>query len=71
MLDPILQTSAKERNVRLVKVNCDDNEETAGRFQVSALPTVMAFRDGKKVGEFMGMHPASVINDFIDKHNKK
>lgn len=34
MLDPVLQTSAKERNVRLVKVDCDENVETASQYGV-------------------------------------
>jgi len=56
MLAPTLDELAKENpNVRVVKVNVDDNPRLAARFGVSSIPSLKVFRNGKVAREHVGM----------------
>ena len=50
MVSPILEEIANERDdVRVVKLNTDDNQQTAVQYQVLAIPTMILFRGGQEV----------------------
>ena len=53
--------------VKLVKINVDDNQELAGQLRVQSIPTVFAFKDGQPVDGFVGALPESQIKTFIQK----
>ena len=67
MLDPILQKLAKESGgvFRLAKVNVDENQNLAMRFNIRGIPMVKAFRDGNIVAEFSGVQPETKIEQFL------
>jgi thioredoxin 1 len=46
---------AHEDEVRVVKLNVDENPETAARYEVRALPTMAFFQNGQEVAGFVGM----------------
>jgi thioredoxin 1 len=48
------KTKYTRDNVAFKKVNVDEDKETAGKFNISALPTVVVTADGKEVGRFRG-----------------
>ncbi|MCJ7725906.1 MAG: thioredoxin, partial [Acidimicrobiia bacterium] len=50
----------------LVKVDVDANQQLAQQFRVQSIPTVIAFRDGEPVGQFMGAISEPQIRAFID-----
>ena len=50
----------------LVKIDVDANQQLAQQFSVQSIPTVIAFRDGNAVAQFMGALPESKIRDFVD-----
>ena len=63
-MEPILAEVAAEQSatLRVVKVNADDAQALAQRFQVRALPTLMLFRGGQAVGVHEGaMRKASLV----------
>jgi len=68
MLDPVLRKLAEERDgeFRLARVNVDENQKLALRFNVRGIPSVKAFREGKIVAEFTGVQPESNIRKFLD-----
>ena len=72
-LTPILERLLSEYSgsVCLVKINTDEQQELAARYQIRSLPTVMLFRDGDAVDQFMGVQPEPVIKRFIDKYVKR
>ncbi len=69
MLGPILEKLVAERNggVLLAKVNTDEEQRLAMNYQIDSLPTVVAFRDGKPVLDFVGVLPENELNLFLDR----
>jgi thioredoxin 1 len=58
VMSPILEEIAAERDdLRVVKVDAEENLETAARYGVMAMPTFMVFRDGGPVGQLVGSRP--------------
>lgn len=62
-LSPILDEIAEEMagEIKVAKVNVDDERALGAMFQVLSIPTVLLFKDGKKVDEFVGVQPKSQI----------
>ena len=55
MLRPILEEVSNEENIDIYSVNIDDNEELAEEYEVSSIPCVVVFQDGKEVDRHIGM----------------
>ncbi len=53
--------------VKMVKINVDENQPLAAQFQVQSIPAVFAFKNGQPVDGFMGALPDSQLKAFIDK----
>ncbi|OFT77310.1 MULTISPECIES: thioredoxin [Corynebacterium] len=62
-LGPILDEIATEMgdSVKVAKVNVDQERTLGAMFQVMSIPTVLLFKDGEKVDEFVGVRPKSEI----------
>ncbi|MFP4154178.1 MAG: thioredoxin [Halothiobacillaceae bacterium] len=54
--------------VLLAKVNTDEEQNLAGQYGIRSLPTVMVFKDGRPVDQFMGVQPESEIRALINRH---
>jgi thioredoxin 1 len=55
---PILEEIAGEReDLRIVKVNVDDNQQTAAQFGILAIPTMVLFRNGAEAKRIQGAMP--------------
>jgi thioredoxin 1 len=55
---PVLEEIAGEReNLRIVKLNIDENQQTAANFQILAIPTMVLFRDGQEAKRIQGAMP--------------
>jgi putative thioredoxin len=68
MLDPILRKLASERGgeFRLAKVNVDENQNLAMRYNIRGIPAVKAFREGNLVKEFSGIQQESKVRKFLE-----
>ena len=60
---PVLEKIVEERadELRLVKVNIDDEQELASRYGVMSIPTVILFRDGEPAAAVIGAQPKGAI----------
>ena len=59
MLAPELEELSQQ--VKVVKVDVDENPQLAMAFQVASIPTVIAFRDGKAVKQSVGVVPKETL----------
>ena len=69
-LGPILEEVALELGdkVKVVKVNTDENLDTARAYAISGLPSLLVFKDGVAVERMVGLMPKSTILQNIEKH---
>jgi thioredoxin 1 len=69
MVAPTLDEIADENEkIRIAKVNVDDQQDLAYRFQVSSIPTFILFKDGQVADRMMGAMPKSSFESFIDRN---
>jgi thioredoxin 1 len=55
---PVLEEIANERDdVRIAKLNVDDNQQTAAQFGILAIPTMVLFRNGAEAKRIQGAMP--------------
>ncbi|MGK0674329.1 MAG: thioredoxin [Halothiobacillaceae bacterium] len=70
ILKPLLKKVVEDYNgeVHLAYVDTDQEQMLAAQFGIRSLPTVILFKDGRAVDQFMGAQPEGVIRKLIDKH---
>ncbi len=68
-LGPALEAEvmAAGGDVKMVKINVDENQQIAQEMQVKSIPSVYAFVDGKPVDGFMGAQPPSELKAFVQR----
>ena len=55
LVAPVMEEIANERDdLRVVKVNTDDNQETAVQYQIISIPTMILFKNGQEVHRVIG-----------------
>jgi thioredoxin 2 len=64
---PLLEQLAKESEGRYVigKLDVDQNQRTAGQFQIEGIPTLLIFKNGKLVDRLVGAHPKKTIAEHL------
>lgn len=66
MVSPIVDEIAKEHNeVKVGKVNIDEQPELAARFGVMSIPTLMIVKQGETVATSVGFKPKSSILQML------
>jgi len=66
MLAPTLEEIARERpDVKVCKVNTDEQMELAIRFQITSIPALFVFKDGKAVERLEGLRPKEEILPYL------
>ncbi len=54
-------------NLKVMKLNVDDNQKTAVHFAVRSIPTMMLFKGGKVLDTVIGLVPKERLEDFVKK----
>jgi len=69
-LGPTLEEVAAEYRdkITVYKMNVDENPTTPSKFHVRGIPTVVLFKDGKPVDQFVGLKSKSDVQAFVQKH---
>ena len=66
MLSPIVDKVSEDlTDVKVVKVNIDDNEDVAYKFGVEAIPTLLVFEDGKLKNKNVGFIPENKVKELL------
>ena len=69
MIAPVLEQIAAERSdVRIAKLNVDENPRTASSFGVQGIPLLVFFKDGVERGRVVGAVPRAQIESAIAKY---
>ncbi|MFN3234472.1 MAG: thioredoxin TrxA [Gammaproteobacteria bacterium] len=70
MLMPVIDEVSAEyaEKVKFLKINVDDNPETAPKFGVRGIPTLILFKDGQVLATKVGSMTKSQLVAFIDSH---
>jgi thioredoxin len=66
---PVLEEIAKERagRLRLGKLNVDESPRTPSRFQITSIPTMLLFKDGRLVDGLVGAMPKAEIEAVVSR----
>ena len=68
MLAPVVHEIAEENagTIKVGKINVDEQMELAMRFQVSSIPMLVVFKDGKAVAKSVGYRPKAEIAAMVE-----
>jgi thioredoxin 1 len=68
MIAPMLEEVATEfaGKVTIAKLNVDENQETAAKFGIRGIPTLMLFKDGKVAATKVGALSKSQLTEFLN-----
>lgn len=69
MAEPVLEELSDEYKdrVAIVKLNVDENQDTAGKYDVLSIPTTILFKDGVEVDRQIGFSGKQAFDDLIKK----
>ncbi|USK59022.1 thioredoxin [Peribacillus asahii] len=70
MIAPVLEELDSEiaGKAKIVKVDVDENQETAGKFGVMSIPTLIVLKDGEAVDKVVGFQPKEALAELLAKH---
>ncbi len=62
MLSPVVEEISNEHsNIKVGKINVDEQSELAQKFGIMSIPTLMVFKNGKNIDTRVGVRPKSDI----------
>lgn len=65
-VEALANDPAYESRIKIGKLNVDDSPNTAASYGVMSIPTVIFFKNGEKIDQFVGSLPKSEIKKHID-----
>lgn len=71
MMGPIVEEIAKEmegKNIKIGKMNVDENPNTPGHYNVMSIPTFILFKGGQAVDQVVGGVQKEKLKEMIEKH---
>lgn len=68
MIAPVLDEFSAEigDKVKIVKINVDDNPESAAKYNIMSIPTLLIFKDGQVVNQLIGVQPKDRLKAAIN-----
>ena len=56
MMSPVIDEIAEElQNIKVGKINVDENQELTMKYDVMSIPTIVIIKDGKEIKRFVGV----------------
>lgn len=68
MIAPVLEELSNETDIKIAKVNVDENPESASRFGVMSIPTLIVFKDGQPVDKVVGFQSKDALKNILSRH---
>ncbi|NEO13743.1 MULTISPECIES: thioredoxin [unclassified Moorena] len=70
MVSPVVDEIAQqyEGQVKVVKLNTDENPKVAGDYGIRSIPTLMIFKGGQRVDMVVGAVPKTTLANTLEKH---
>ena len=70
MVAPVVEEIAElyKGQMKVVKVNTDENPSVASKYGIRSIPTLMIFKGGQKVDMVVGAVPKSTLSTTIEKY---
>jgi len=65
MVAPVLKSIAEENNVRLLKINVDEDTELASALNITSIPVIMLYTDGEKLKHMIGAKPKPALQKAL------
>lgn len=66
MLSPVVDQIGEENpDIKVGKVNVDEEMDLARQFNVMSIPTLVVFKDGKQVNQSVGVQPKEAILSMV------
>jgi thioredoxin 1 len=65
MIGPVLEEIAQEENVKLLKINVDENKELASAFNLTSIPVIMLYNNGVKTKSITGAKPKPALKKTL------
>lgn len=70
MLEPVIENIANlKKDLKICKVNVDENTEYAQKYNVLGIPNIFLFKNGEVVENFVGLQDIDTYLNAIDKHS--
>lgn len=68
MVGPAVEQLAKtlDGQVKIVKLNVDENQEIAVKYGIHSIPSLLLFKDGKEIARTVGAAPKEAYQKFIE-----
>ncbi len=68
MIAPVIEELAKEygNRVKFLKLNVDENQDVAMKYQIYSIPTLLMFKNGEIIGQHIGATSKDVLKRFIE-----
>ncbi len=70
MIAPVLEDLAQDYDgkVDILKLDVDQNQATAAKYEVMSIPTLIVFKDGEPLDKVVGFQPKENLAQVLDKH---
>ena len=70
MVSPVIERLAQKYagKIKVVKVNVDDNQALAMKYNIMSIPTIMLFKEGKDVDKAIGAAPSEYYEKLLSKN---
>lgn len=70
MIAPVLEELDQDmgNQVKIVKIDVDQNQETANKFGIMSIPTLLVMKNGKVVDTLVGLSSKEALEEALNKH---
>jgi thioredoxin 1 len=70
MVAPVVEALSEEYEgrVKFVKLNTDENPKVSSEYDITGIPSLLLFKDGKVIDQQVGAVPKSMLSEMISRH---